>query len=241
MVKEGEMDKIESDNEKLFETNFQKYDNVYKEKRAFLRYPADWIIRFHNMYMKKSLPEGRILDYGCGSGNNLAFFYNNGYEVVGTDITESVLPLIHENVGTIENIRILPPDVEILPFEDSSFDMILSNQVLYYLCSESNIVKICNEFKRMLKPGGVVFFTMMGPSNYYIKDYSHKVDEHLYEIKIEGNHRLSGYHEYIFVVEDESHLKALFSMFDCLTTGYFDQKMFDLDSNFHWIFVGKKS
>ena len=39
---------------------------------------------------------------------------------------------------------------------------------------------------------------------------------------------------------DEEELKDLFSEFECLSTGYFDQSMFDMTSTFHWIFVGKK-
>ncbi len=223
----------------LITTNYDKYDKAYKEKKVFLRYPADWIIRFHNMYMKKNLSSGRILDYGTGSGNNMAFFKEMGYDVVGTEITDAVLPLIEENVGSTENIEILPPDIDTLPFEDDSFDMVLSNQVLYYLGSEKKIKQICNEFCRILKKNGIVYFTMMGPKNYYITKYSNKLEDFLYEVEIGGNHRLSGYHEFIFVVQDERQLKDLFSMFDCITTGYFDQKMFDMESNFHWIFAGK--
>ena len=43
-----------------------------------------------------------------------------------------------------------------------------------------------------------------------------------------------------YLVRDEDELKGLFSEFECLSVGYFDQKMFDLLSNFHWIFIGKK-
>jgi SAM-dependent methyltransferase len=226
--------------EKALQQNLEKYTEVYKKRRAFLRYPADWIIRFHNMYMKKNLPSGRVLDYGCGSGNNAKFFIDQGYEVFGTDITESVLPLIQENVGTTENFTIVPPDIDKLTYNDGFFDFILSNQVLYYLGSRERIQTICEEFNRCLKPGGVVFFTMMGSTNYYIVKHANKRTDDIYEIKIEGGHRLTGYHEFIYIVRDEDHLKNLFSIFKCITVGCFDQRMFDMDSNFHWLFAGQK-
>ena len=42
------------------------------------------------------------------------------------------------------------------------------------------------------------------------------------------------------VVSDEEDLCGLFDVFEPVTVGYFDQKMFDLYSTFHYIFVGKK-
>jgi hypothetical protein len=95
---------------------------------------------------------------------------------------------------------------------------------------------------RVLRPGGLVFFTMMGPTNYYITHHLKDVHGGVYEISIdEKGHRLEGVKEMIFLVRDEEHLKDLFSEFECLTSGYFDQRMFDLRSNFHWIFVGRKA
>ena len=63
----------------------------------------------------------------------------------------------------------------------------------------------------------------------------------IHEVVIDDpNHRLAGLHEMIYLVETEDELKSLFSDFKCITTGYFDQKMFDVTSNFHWIFAGEK-
>jgi hypothetical protein len=42
------------------------------------------------------------------------------------------------------------------------------------------------------------------------------------------------------MVSDEKALCELFSEFEPVSTGYFDQSMFDMASNFHWIYVGSK-
>jgi len=41
-------------------------------------------------------------------------------------------------------------------------------------------------------------------------------------------------------VSNTNELSNLFSEFDFVNTGYYEQSMFDLTSNLHWIFVGEK-
>lgn len=235
--------------QQILESNKGNYQWLYEKREAFLRYPADWIIRFHNMYLKQHLPTGRVLDYGCGSGNNGIFLIEKGYEVYGVDVAPAATHLVELNLQSrgldlkyAEKFQIIPVDLKRLPFEDNFFDFVLSNQVLYYLPSEQRIREVCREMARVLRPGGLVFFTMLGPRNYYIQYHTKRIhDGKIYEIVIDDPaHRLSGLKELIYLVRDERELKDLFSDFECVTTGYFDQSMFDMSSNFHWIFVGRK-
>ncbi|HOE56328.1 MAG TPA: class I SAM-dependent methyltransferase [Bacillota bacterium] len=238
------------DNKRILEENKGNYENLYSKEEAFLRYPADWIIRFHNMFLKNNIPkDGKVLDYGCGSGNNAVFFVQKGYSVYGIDVAPSFKNLVAKNLemngfdkSLIDNYTLIKPDATKFDYPDNYFDFIFSNQVLYYLPTEEHINAVCTELKRMLKPGGYVFFTMMGPYNYYITHHLKQVhNEKIYEISIDDkNHRLYGVKELIYKVKDEEHLCKIFDMFEPVTVGYFDQKMFDLSSNFHYIFVGKK-
>ena len=231
------------------DTNKETYEKIYSKQEIFLRYPADWVIRFHNMYLKENLPTGRVLDYSCGSGNNSIFFIRNGYDVHGVEVTDSATELIKLNLESnnldlsyLDRFQIVDLPWDRLPFEDNFFDFILCNQVLYYLPSEEEIQRVCREFSRCLKPGGIVFFTMMGPTNYYIRFHAKQIhDGRVYEIKFDDPaHRLHGLHVMVYLVRDEDDLKSLFSEFECITTGHIDQGMFDMKSNFHWIFVGQK-
>jgi len=236
-------------NEKALSVNRENYADKYSKQEAFLRYPADWIARFHNIYLKNVLPTGRILDYGCGSGNNSMFFIEKGYEVYGVDVTETILPLVKANLKHMNldqslagKFSVISPDCVKLPFEDGFFDFVLCNQVFYYLPSEEHIKKVCKEMSRCLKPGGTVFFTTMGPKNYYITTHTKQIHQgKIHEIRIgDPNHRLKDFREFIYLVKDKKELKELFSEFECVSTGYYDQSMFDMSSTFHWIFVGKK-
>ncbi len=255
MSKVGEGKEIEASGilspDEILAANQGNYESLYRAEQAFLRYPADWLIRFHNMYLRSSLPQGaRILDYGCGSGNNAIFFIEKGYEVHGVDVAPSFKSLLVKNMAlhhvdtkAAEHFSVISPDSIDLDYPDNYFDFIFSNQVLYYLPSLEHLQKVCDGFKRILKPGGLVFFTMMGPRNYYITHHLKSVHANgtVYDVRVEEKgHRLEGVREVVLLAKDERHLCEMFSAFEPLTVGYFDQRMFDLYSNFHWIFAGRK-
>ena len=229
--------------------NKKSYERLYSLEEAFLRYPADWVIRFHNMYLKEHLPKGsKVLDYGCGCGNNAVFLMQKGYEVHGVDVARNFKDLLARNLemynldpSHLGHFQVIDPDIGTLPFEAASFDFIISNQVLYYLLSEEKIRTICKELDRCLKPGGTVFFTMLGPRNYYITHHAKAIQGDVFEVRIETpGHRLEGHKEFVYLVPDEDALVRLFDQFEPLTTGFFEQKMLDMPSNMHWIFAGKK-
>lgn len=173
-----------------------------------------------------------------------------GYDVYGVDVAEGAVDQIRANLQmrgldlkALERFQILPADATSLPFDDGFFDIVVSNQVLYYLATKARIRKICGELARVLRPDGIVFFTMYGSYNYYMTHHTKQIHNgETYEVRIEDPaHRLCGLKELVYVVRDEAELKDLFSDFGWLTTGYYDQAMFDMHSTFHWIFVGKKA
>jgi SAM-dependent methyltransferase len=230
-------------------TTRTNYDRVYENRSVFLRWPADWVLRFHNMALRSRLERGaRVLDYGCGSGNNAVFLALQGYHVTLADVTETAVPLVRENFRDhnllAPPVEIVPQNPERLPWADGTFDFVLSNQVLYYLPSESDLKRVVAELARVTRPGGIAFFTMIGPRNHAIQDHTVSVTNDVHEIDLGGGHRLSQggrYHEFMFVVRDEDHLKQVFDAYTPMTTGYFDQSMLDMRSNFHWIFAGQKA
>jgi len=231
-------------------TNPGNYDSLYSEKKAFLRWPADWVLRFDNMFLRDNLPvDARVLDFGCGSGNNSIPFLKFGFEVHGVEVAQHSAELIAENLdfhslpqSFLARVLFQDPPVIRLPYQDDFFDLIISNQVHYYSTDEAELHEVNQELRRILKPGGTIFATMMGPSNYYITDWTARVSgSGIHEVRIEApEHRLNGVSEDILLVRDTDHLLDLFQEFQPLTTGYFDQSMFDMKSNFHFIFAGTK-
>ena len=94
----------------------------------------------------------KILDVGCGTGNDLTRFARGGANIVGIDLAEHSIELAKSNF-TLRNLtgefRVM--DGEALEFEDNSFDMVYCHTVLHFTPEPQ---KMIDEIARVLKPGG---------------------------------------------------------------------------------------
>ena len=101
-------------------------------------------------------PGSAILDIGCGAGFDLFVASRlTGPEgkVHGIDLTEAMVAKARENLKRtgIDNFEVWQVEFEDLPFEDKSFDVVLSNGVIN-LSPEKDI--LFGEIFRVLRPGG---------------------------------------------------------------------------------------
>lgn len=95
----------------------------------------------------------RTLDAGCGAGIFLAEVtaLHPGVEPVGGDLSRDALRLAMQT----GHRRIAQFDVRRLPFPDSSFDLLLSNDVLQHL-GRGGAAEALREAVRVLRPGGLL-------------------------------------------------------------------------------------
>ena len=78
------------------------------------------------------LPDGRILDVGCGMGGLVHEFSSRGFDVLGLDPSRKAIDYCRENCsGSFETGSVLR-----LPFEDHSFDTVISTDCLEHLAEE---------------------------------------------------------------------------------------------------------
>lgn len=90
----------------------------------------------------------RLLDCGCGTGNNLALLEPLG-KAFGIDLTWSALEYARESGKT----RIARASAARLPFPDASFDLVTSFDVFQCL-SDADEANAAAEIARVLRPGG---------------------------------------------------------------------------------------
>lgn len=107
-----------------------------------------------------------ILDLGSGTGfcsEALGKRYPQA-RIVALDLAEAMLHHTRQRFSLWRRFRnkhgFVAGDAEQLPFADASFDMLFSNLTVQW-CMD--LEQTFREFRRVLKPGGVVFFTTLGP------------------------------------------------------------------------------
>lgn len=97
-------------------------------------------------------PDKRLLDVGCGLGNDLARFARGGASVTGVDLAPNAIALAKLNFSQRE----LPGQFhvmngEALDFPDDSFDVVYCHTVLHFTPNPRRMVA---EVHRVLRPGG---------------------------------------------------------------------------------------
>lgn len=113
----------------------------------------------HSLYRRVDLSSKKwILDVGCGTGavtRDIASLTSG--EVTALDLDPEKLKVAGEYLYDLKNVRIVQGDVLSLPFEDSSFDLVVLNIVLIYVKDQQ---KALDEMARVVKRGGIVLATL---------------------------------------------------------------------------------
>ncbi len=89
-------------------------------------------------------PTGRLLEIGAGAGWQAKTLQENGYDVSGIDIATS-------NYRADMIWPVTEYDGYRIPFEDATFDIVFSSNVLEHI---PHVVEFQKEIHRVLKPGG---------------------------------------------------------------------------------------
>ena len=96
-----------------------------------------------------------ILDIGCGGGININRMARNAKKVYGIDYSIESVNLskeVNDDYIAQGKVEILEGNVQNLPFDDNTFDIITAFETVYFW---PNIEKCFGEVKRVLKPGGL--------------------------------------------------------------------------------------
>jgi ubiquinone/menaquinone biosynthesis C-methylase UbiE len=109
-------------------------------------------------------PGMRVLDAGCGTGNFEVFIAEKNppsIRVDAVDFSPAMLAVASGKCSALGNVSFHHADLSAaLPFEDETFDRILSINVLYAL---PDLDATMREFLRVLKPEGQMVLTSPAP------------------------------------------------------------------------------
>ncbi|MDQ3508791.1 MAG: class I SAM-dependent methyltransferase [Actinomycetota bacterium] len=105
------------------------------------------------------LPEMTLLDAGCGTGNYSVAMIPHVGRIEAVDMNPAMIEVAAEKLSG-SNVSFHEAPIDELPFEDSSFNGVMVNQVLHHLPENGDGFsahrRVVEEFHRVLKPGGVL-------------------------------------------------------------------------------------
>ncbi|MBQ7321243.1 MAG: class I SAM-dependent methyltransferase [Clostridia bacterium] len=145
--------------------------NIY-DNEAFFREYSNLRARDdnHNVLIEQpamakllpSLDGKKVLDLGCGMGENCMDFARRGAErVLGIDISKRMLAVARERTAD-PRVEYRCMSMEDLAEIDESFDLIYSSLAFHYI---EDLDSLLGEIRRHLRPGGMLLFSQEHPLN----------------------------------------------------------------------------
>ena len=135
-------------NDKNLDFRIEFYKKYTTNKYKF----ADWL--FDKYKFKENIS---ILEIGCGNGKHWEERIEKlpkGTKLILSDFLDGMLDLVKEKYSSYKNVSFEKIDIQSIPFEDESFDIIIANHMLFHV---PNLDKGLSEVQRVLKKGGYFY------------------------------------------------------------------------------------
>jgi O-antigen chain-terminating methyltransferase len=110
---------------------------------------------------KKHRPNSRLIDLGCGRGEFLKITTGLSIDSLGIDTNEDMLALASQFDLKLENAEALE---YLAKQEDNSFDIVTAFHLVEHF-ELSHLVRVTNEIKRVVRPGGLIILETPNPEN----------------------------------------------------------------------------
>lgn len=127
--------------------------------------------------LKKYKKDGKVLDFGCGSGNLLFRFVKNGYKCWGIDLSPLAIKYINRKIKQ-QQLRQLEAHVgdETYLFNKKNreqFDAVVSGETIEHIKDDARVVK---GFYNVIKKGGICVVSV--PAHKYLWDVNDDFSSH---------------------------------------------------------------
>ena len=151
--------------EGYYETLLEKYT------REGVRYPHILMIlgqpriNNHFFYSRAIKGTGRLLDYGCGTGDNVRQLLRDGFpreRITAFDINRASIDLGFDLYRDREDIGDLFTVSDTFPFGPAEFDMVYSASVFHVIADDREFGTYLANAWSVLRPGGIFFGSTLG-------------------------------------------------------------------------------
>ena len=134
-------------------TRISIHDKYSTNKMGF----GNWIMSNYRIDEKM-----KVLELGCGTGDmwkNSQSLIKACSKLILSDFSEGMVATTKNNIGNYENTEYKVIDIQEIPYENETFDVVIANMMLYHV---PDIDKGLNEVRRVLKKGGHFYCATYG-------------------------------------------------------------------------------
>ena len=153
----------------------KSWDQIYSSNNE-ISYPAEGVIRiFKGTAPDLAMPRetgNSILDVGAGDGRHIPFLTGLGYEVSATEITDSICDVLNLRMQSLSvHSCIKKGHAGKLPFNDSTFDRLLTWNSCYYMSHAGlDFTAHVVEMARVICPGGWIIASIPKKTSFIFKN-----------------------------------------------------------------------
>jgi SAM-dependent methyltransferase len=187
---------------------------VYARGRQINRWPHTEVVsRVLRATADQDRQAIRILELGCGTGNNLRFLAEEGFHANGIDASSTAVEKARqllEATGLTAEIEI--GDLSALPWPDAHFDLVLDRAALVHN-SRDRIRVILSEVHRVLGPGGRLISIGLKSIRHPDLRFGKRIGEGTWSDFTEGKFHALGAMSFF----DEHGVEALFKDFEIVS------------------------
>jgi len=121
-------------------------------------YSNTWDDDYLRLFANSLLKGAKVLDLGCGAGNDTAKLDKMGFATEGIDLSDKLIEIVKQKTP---NLKFVQGDMLKLPYKDASFDGVFAKASILHIAKE-DVPKVLAEIKRVLKPKGIVHIAIKG-------------------------------------------------------------------------------
>jgi len=214
---------------KIQSNEWKDFHYKLKTLGKFPKYPNTTMIKIlFGDYLKKKIlinKKTKVIDVGCGFGNNLIPFLDSGCKTYGLEIDDRICMLTKDIIEKKYNnnkITIKIGHNRSIPFNSNFFDLMITN-TLHYEETYKDINLALREFQRVLKTNGVLYLETTGNKHNFFKS-SQKIKKNIY-INKDKKDKIR-YKKFFFFFENEMNLKKILKKyFKTVVTGRVTEKI----------------
>ena len=147
---------------------------IYRKRKQINRYPYDSIVSsVYKNFKHRKVSNSIALDLGCGTGNNLKFLINYGFnKVIGIDGSKSAIEEAKKIVKS-KKCKLICADFNKYDLGNNKYDLIIDRGSVTHNTKQS-INKILNKIKKGLTKNGILISHMFSTNHSEFKNLKFK-------------------------------------------------------------------